>query len=425
MRRSNLSDRIGCIARIAIMAVGLALHLGAPGYAADPPLPLLAKGEAVDWWFVFKFNATSFRGCKGDAKRSCPFGGGKPNTAYGNSYSQQYVFASSKDPKLKEGEGCAGDTTKDPIGATFGEIYNGDYYYVVWNDQFDDHPKIPGCSGTCSAPWGHSKGMVAWNEAGDGIVIQVSTPSWPGSGSKDFERDGDGNSLGCTKRNNVKFSQHFFALRLDKSDLMKVLEALRNASVATNPKNEPNELMRTGGPPEVQALARRLGSKSDSMKYTKEELSSKVIVISKPSSLNVPPWQMVSALLGQEPLRVATWWGHNKIYSTTPSSRVTCWDGTLDRPGPVEIAITGQWEDGTDFKLTSGANHAKIGISDSGDHHYAIFGDMNQEGALLQKNDCTTSQNGRGGLFFAINNEPLHKSISKLLQGKAAGTKSK
>lgn len=68
------------------------------------------------------------------------------------------------------------------VGATFNEVYNGDYSYVVWNDQFYAHPKLDCAStnGNCSSPWGHSKGMLAWDASGDGLVLQVSTPSWPG-----------------------------------------------------------------------------------------------------------------------------------------------------------------------------------------------------------------------------------------------------
>jgi len=43
-------------------------------------------------------------------------------------------------------------------------------------------------------------------------------------------------------------------------------------------------------------------------------------------------------------------------------------------------------------------NHAKIGVSISGNHNYAIFGDMNQQGSL--STNCKSSQNGRGGLFY-------------------------
>ena len=107
-----------------------------------------------------------------------------------------------------------GDTTADPIGATFEEVYDNSFHYVIWNDQFYDDPEINGCSKSCSGPWGHSKGMVAWNDSGEGFVLQVTTPSWPAAGSKQFPRKTDGNTLGCVKDNDVQVSQDFFALKL-------------------------------------------------------------------------------------------------------------------------------------------------------------------------------------------------------------------
>jgi hypothetical protein len=53
----------------------------APSHVSAP-LPLLQKGEPVDWWFLFKLNAGTF-------------------------------------------PGCVGDTLKDPVGATFAQVYNG------------------------------------------------------------------------------------------------------------------------------------------------------------------------------------------------------------------------------------------------------------------------------------------------------------
>ena len=141
------------------------------------PTPLLAQGQPVDWWFVFKFNAHSFPGCGGTAKRSGLFGG-EPRDYHGH-FSQQFVYASSANPTLQKGTGCVGTTLTDPLGATFNQVYNGTGYYVLWNDQFYNDP----CRNE-DAPWGHSKGMVAWNEDGDGFVMQVSTPSWPASGTR-------------------------------------------------------------------------------------------------------------------------------------------------------------------------------------------------------------------------------------------------
>src|SRR5215472_3258276 len=101
------------------------------------PAPLLKLGQPVDWWFVFKFNARSFPECGGIVDRSCRFGGTVQDYPH---FSQQFAFASSIDRKLQQGGGCVGDGTSDPVGATFDQVYNGQFSYVVWNDQFDGDP---------------------------------------------------------------------------------------------------------------------------------------------------------------------------------------------------------------------------------------------------------------------------------------------
>ena len=63
-------------------------------------------------------------------------------------------------------------------------------------------------------------------------------------------------------------------------------------------------------------------------------------------------------------------------------------------------------------------NHAKIGVTTSG-HPYAIFGDMNQQGTLSGPN-CKSSQNGRGGLFYIVDNGQLAKSVTDLIKGATA-----
>lgn len=385
--------------------------------SAAMPAPLLASGHAVDWWFVFKFNSAAFPGCSRTAIRTCLFGGVVQNY---RAFSQQYAVASSETRSLQQGSNCLGDTVDDPVGATFAQVYDGAANYVIWNDQFYNDPQITGCGQSCSAPWGHSKGLLAWNDSGEGFVMQVTTPSWPASGSRDHPRSSDGNTLGCVKDNDVQVSQHFFALKLTKPDLLKVLAALQNASVVTDTTNA--QIVHNGGPTDVQELVRHLGAKSQSTRVTQDVLSSGVELISKPSKLNVPPWQLVSALLGGISLRTATWWAHPKIDSTAADTPVACWQSSLHPPGAVEIATTGQWSD-TVLGLTGGAgkdfNHAKVGISISGTKHFAIFGDMNQQGALSGPN-CSSSQNGRGGLFFVLEDEQLAISLSKLLTGDTA-----
>jgi hypothetical protein len=395
----------------AALALGAGLSLlpidgSAPAWATEPPpRPLLAKGKPVDWWFVFKFGAAKpFAGCgnvPGD--RPCPFGG-EPLTR--GAFGQQFVFASSADPKLIQGTGCLGAQTTDPVGATFDEVYNGSYFFVLWNDQFYGDPRVCGRSANCTGRWGHSKGLLAWNEEGEGFIMQVSTPSWPGSGTSRVRR-ASGNTLGCVKtNNNLIASQHFFALRLNRTDLVKVLQALQTASVATDPNNA--QVVFNGGPKEVRDLVFTLGRKpsvADKFPFRREELSTRVnnkpvILIAKPSNLNVPPWQMVSALLKGVPTRAATWWTRPKIPSTSESTQIRCWSHDLRaKPGPVAIALTGEWKAST-IKLYAPSNHAKIGIAASADERYEIFGDLNQQGSLSPPRDCDSSQNGRGGIFF-------------------------
>ncbi|MEI9990562.1 MAG: deoxyribonuclease II family protein [Rhizomicrobium sp.] len=389
--------------------------------AADTaPSPLLKAGEPVDWLFMFKLNSAAFPGCGGDAERVCLFGGTVQDYAH---FGQQFVYASSADHTLQKGTGCAGDSVNDPLGATFDEIYNGSYHYVVWNDQFYDDPEIPGCTKSCGSPWGHSKGMLAWNDDGDGLVLQVTTPSWPAAGSAAHPRRNDGNTLGCVTDDNVLVSQHFFALKLTHDDVVKVLQALANASVVTHVSEA--QIVNSGGPSDITALVATLGKKSKATTVIKATLSSGVVLISKPSNMNVPPWQLVSAELGSVALRTATWWANPQIYSTTASTRIVCWSSTLPKPGAVAIATSGSW-DGTKFILTGGAsgdhNHAKIGVSTSGDAHYAIFGDMNQQGTVSDPAKCKSSQNGRGGLFYVIDDETLSASVASLIAGSTAPT---
>jgi hypothetical protein len=110
----------------------LAQSLLASAARGQAPTPYLDTGKPADWWFVFKFNTKSFPHCRADAKQACIFGGSVQSY---KQWGQQFVFASSANKTLQAGTGCAGDTAADPVGATFGEVYNGTLSYVIWNDQ--------------------------------------------------------------------------------------------------------------------------------------------------------------------------------------------------------------------------------------------------------------------------------------------------
>jgi hypothetical protein len=389
------------------------------GCGVSVPCPLMADGQPVMWWFVFKLSAKAFPGC-GGGTRTCPFDGSAQPPKY--AFGQQYAVASSASATLVDGvKDCLGTTKNDPVGASFAEVYNGSFHYAIWNDQPYADPKIAPCSskGNCDAPWGHSKGMVAWNDAGEGFVMQVSTPSWPESGSAKNPRKTDGNTLGCVRDDDVELSQHFFALRLTKSDLVLVLQGLANASVVTDPTNP--QVVSNGGPADVQALVNSLGKLSKSEALVEGPLSSGVMFLSKPSDMNVPPWQMVSAQLGGVGLRTATFWASPKIPTTTSSAVPACWDEALGTPGPVAIATTGVWDKTPiDLEGTDDGNHAKIGVATSGSTPYAIFGDENQQGVL--SGTCSRSQNGRGGTFYVVNNAALNASVAGLIQGATGST---
>ena len=404
---------------VCLVAPGVLLSGVRVAWSADTaPRPLLAKGQLpVDWWFVFKFgSAKPFAGCGPDTgKRVCPFGGAVRTDG---SFGQQFVYASSKDRKLTKGRGCLGAHVDDPLGATFDQVYGGSFFYVVWNDQFYRDPAICGSSASCGGTWGHSKGMLAWNDAGEGFILQVTTPSWPGSGSKQIGRK-SGNTLGCIRtNNNLIAAQHFFALKLTKADLMRTLAALANASVVTDPTKL--QIVKNGGPSDVRLLVEALGQKSKSTRFMQTKLSTGVVLISKPSLLKVPPWQMVSALLGGTEGKAATWWTRPWIPTTKKSSKVGCWNSQLSKPGPIDIVTSGEW-DSNEIGLIAPKNHAKIGIVSVGNKRYAIFGDLNQQGTLSPP-DCDKSQNGRGGLFFVIESKQLFDGIAGLLDGGIAAT---
>jgi hypothetical protein len=390
---------------------GLALLVTGAAAFAQPspsPSPMIDESHPVDWVFAFKFNAADFPTTA--AANPCLFGG----TAQAYVSSQKYALAYSGSPTLQDGPGLIGTSPTDPVGATFAKIYAAGLNFVVWNDQFYRHPPINGCSESCGGPWGHSKGVIAWNSLGEGVVMQVTTPSWPGSGTFAAPRSDDGNTLGCVSDDDVKASQHFFALRLSPADTAAVLDALLNASVVTDVTNA--QLARIGGPSALQQRASALGRKSTSKRVIDVTLSSGVRLISKPSALHVPPWQLVSAQLGRVPLRAATWWTTPAIPNTTASKHIACWDPSLSKPGAVTIAHTGTWK-GQPLGLNGGpqmdANHAKIGVSTDPARPYVIFGDMNQQGAL--SGNCASSQNGRGGLFFIVTDSALQASVAQLI----------
>lgn len=405
------------ILRLAICACAfaastlLSLAPAAAQPVVDPPTPLLDPTHPVQWLFVYKFNASTYD--THSEPNACVFGG----TFAGKPAGQAYAVASSGSGALKRGSGLVGTSLNDPVGATFGEIYRSNLNFVVWNDQFYGDPKLP--CGKCERRWGHSKGILAWDNVGNGLVLQVTTPDWPGAGSAATPRPREGNTLGCEhETHNVQYGQHFFALKLTPADTAMVLDALVNASVVTNVRDP--QIARLGGPADLVARAAKLGQKVQSDDFQDVTLSSGVRLISKPSDLWVPPWQLISARLGSVPLRTSTWRANSPIPTTTATTPVTCWRPSLGKPNAVEIATTGQWDHKV-IKVSASGSHGKIGVSTETTEPFTIFGDMNQQGALTGTGpECASAQNGRGGLFFILADQQLFQSVTDLLKGETA-----
>jgi hypothetical protein len=68
-------------------------------------------------------------------------------------------------------------------------------------------------------------------------------------------------------------------MRISKEDLAVVLKALENANVVTDPKNP--QVVRNGGPQDIQNLVEKLGEQSDSEALTNDKLSTGVSLISR------------------------------------------------------------------------------------------------------------------------------------------------
>ncbi len=71
MDRRTLKPQFKTSLNVAILFVlftffsGYPLRAAYPPIVQDAPVPLLAKGHPVDWWFVFKPNSKAFPECGG------------------------------------------------------------------------------------------------------------------------------------------------------------------------------------------------------------------------------------------------------------------------------------------------------------------------------------------------------------------------
>ena len=135
------------------------------------------------------------------------------------------------------------------------------------------------------------------------------------------------------------------------------------------------------------------------------------MLISKPSNLNVPPWQMVSALLDGDVGAHGDLVGlAADLLDQEARSRSAAGTGVLKsdnkKPGDGRHRQERQLG-GRTLGLIGGQRTTPRSASPRRvAKHYAIFGDLNQQGTINPgKGKCDSSQNGRGGMFFVVKND--------------------
>ncbi len=126
------------------------------------------------------------------------------------------------------------------------------------------------------------------------------------------------------------------------------------------------------------------------------------------------PWSYVTAKLNAG-LRVLSWYSHP--YTPPLCQGDTSGAASCAYPGFNTIQIVNglQLPDGSYSWCGHGAasnsgNHAKIGIGINS--NWVVFGDMNMQGTI--NSYCDSSQMGRGGGFYAIQNQTLWNGFNKV-----------
>ncbi len=346
-------------------------------YALDP------NGKPVDWWLIIKTpqnHKVSTAPC--DCKTSC--GKGDPS-------GKCYFYADSNNPTPKYMNECV----SDPSSALMKTIKQAKSAsgVGVWNDDgIDKNGKnIKGQS-----PEAHSKGMVAYNSGG-GFVLNTTTPNFPVAGA--FE-----SGPGCgVQKNNTMYGQQFFCMSYDMDNLKKWGSGMYNADLSvTNPDLwTATDILSTHGVKGSNAVV--------DLTTSLNKVPIKLIV--KGAGDRVNPWSLVSGSLGV-PLQVQSWTGFNippygPKGSGLPSGK---WDWTSQNCDSqnkgLEQVCSINYGKGVQNAGNS-QDHSKIGVSSSGDD-WVIFGSMNEQ----------TSQEKRGGEFYAMKNSQLHTFLKNGFSGR-------
>lgn len=346
-------------------------------------MPRNGKGEAVDWFVVFKLpnhskNCHNGKGSCADLCTTCECSQPSENCDFWNtgksasgdrSSGECYYYADSTHPELTYyadlGYGCLSDSSS-PLSQTMAQLTCADKW-ALWNDQ--------GVTKSCSAPYAHSKGAIAFSSTG-GFLLNTSTPHWPNA---------DGQPLGCQKTSNTEYAQHMFCFSLTPSDATQWLKSAPNAGLCiTESSFLPTKPFHGGNTPDVLKLKTKAGVP--------------IQVIFKGTEDYYLPWSVVSGKLDGVNLKVASW-------TSDKTSGTSGWGDAPVFPGSGKLSqIVDVQTDKGCFPALYSFSHSKWGISDSGD--WVIMGSMNMQ----------NSQAKRGGDFYAFQNPTLWKSFNKIIQ---------
>ena len=204
----------------------------------------------------------------------------------------------------------------------------------------------------------------------------------------------------------VAFSQHFFALKLNKADVVTVLAGAAERE-RRHRSGKPQIVQRRPGGRSQWSRSRRAISKE--RRRSHQERASRGrdpdLEAVRPGMSRPGRWfRRCWAMPGE---RSATWWMKPWIYHQMARRGSMLGRATLGpKPGPVAIAGTGAGmsRDQPHRPL----NHAKFGTTTSADKRFSILGDLNQQGAIAPPG-CDKSQNGRGGLFFVVRGQAVRQ----------------
>ncbi len=380
----NLVTLIILILEIVVIGVLIFLEsrtdgtpAGGASSASGSIYALDEDGKPVDWWIIIKTPKnskvdTAPCGCKTSCGRGSPDG-------------KCYFYADSNNPTPKYMNKCV----SDPSSALMKTIKQAKSAsgVGVWNDDgIDKNGKnIKGQS-----PEAHSKGMVAYNSGG-GFVLNTTTPNFPVAGA--FE-----SGPGCGKqKDNTEFGQQFFCMSYDIDNLKKWGSGMYNAALkATN-----SDLWTATDI--LSATGDKKGSNTVvDLTTSLNKVPIKLIV--KGAGDRVNPWSLVSGSLGV-PLQVQSWTGFNLPPYTATSQDWTAQNCDSQNKG-LEQVCSINYGKGVQNAGNS-QDHSKIGVSSSGDD-WVIFGSMNEQ----------TSQEKRGGEFYAMKNSQLHTFLKNGYSGR-------